>query len=136
MTEELAWLEQFVNGLRSNRTLMVLAFCWCLGFALKKWRRFPNDLIPPLVIVLGAAFNVVIDNHHTPDLALWQERVVNFVIGFILGTLAWASHRLIWKNLGRIPVVGKYLDTGNSNPTAFVKGKNAEVEDIKDDHTD
>lgn len=131
MNDALAWFDQFLNGLRGNRVLMVLVFCWVLGFYLKKSKWFTdNKLIPMFVVPIGAGFSMMIDNHHTPDLALWQERIVNYVVGFIISTGAWVSHRFIWKNLSRLPVVGQYLDTGNSDPRAFVKGQNADEEDL------
>lgn len=131
MNDPIAWLDQFSNGLRGNRKFLVLVTCWCLGFLLKKIKGFPNNLIPLFVIPLGATFSLLIDDHHTPELPLWQERLINFAIGFILSTAAWVSHRVVWKNLRKLPVIGQYLDTGNSDPKAFVKGQNAEIEELK-----
>lgn len=116
MNEGLEWLGHFIEGLRANHSLKVLVFCWCLGFLLKKWKKCPNDLIPLFVIPIGAFVSVVLDDHHSAGLTLNQERIDNSVVGFFLSTLAWISHKFMWKNLGKIPVIGQYLDTGNSSP--------------------
>ncbi len=129
MNEWLDWLGHFIDGMRRNQILKVMVFCWCLGFFLKKWRWFSaNKLIPLFVIPIGAWFSVMTDHHHTPDLTLDQERWDNFGIGLFISTAAWVSHRVVWKKLDKIPVVGKYLDTGNSDPKAFIRGQNAEVD--------
>lgn len=131
MQEQLTWVEHFIDGLRASHSLKVLVACWCIGFFLKKWRWFSdNKLIPLLVIPAGAFLSVVLDHHHTDGLTVDQEKWDNAVVGLFLSTLAWVSHKFVWKNLAKIPVIGQYLDTGNSNPEAFVKGKNAEVEPV------
>ena len=135
MKETLEYLEHFLNGIRTNNTFMILVFCWCFGFLLKKWRKFPNDLIPVFVIPIGAFISVIMDNHHTPELSLTQERIGNTIVGLVISTGAWVSHRLVWKNLSKIPVIGQYLDVEQSDPKAFVKGENANVEEINKGET-
>lgn len=117
MNDALTWVEHFIEGLRASHALKVLVTCWCLGFLLKKWRWLrDNNVIPLVVIPVGAFFSLVTDTHHTDGLTVDQEKWDGAAIGLFLSTLAWVSHKFVWKNLGKIPVIGQYLDTGNSNP--------------------
>ena len=101
VTIDLDKIFEFLNSLGGMpKCGLVFVFCLALGFALKKCPWVPNSAIPSCVILAGALL--------LPMLSDWQMSTLHSVrvfiltqalIGFIDGTLAWVTHRLVIKPL-------------------------------------
>jgi len=101
MTIDLDKIFEFLNSLGGMpKCGLVFVFCITLGFVLKRSPRVHNSSIPLIVTLAGALL--------LPMLSDWQMSTLHSVrvfiltqslIGFIDGTLAWVTHRLVIKPL-------------------------------------
>jgi hypothetical protein len=90
--------------------ILVGISCIVVGYALRFFKRFPNDAIPLVCILWGMVFNPLLapDRALGTSLRLWAAR--NAIIGLIVGALAWALHRYVIKKFeDRLPIVGEML---------------------------
>jgi len=132
MTDPSQWLDAFnllIKSLHSAPTYAVFCSCVVVGYVFRCIKSFPNGGIPALVVSWGALANTIMSNEHGPSLTLSQERFLAGMIGMVIGLLAWLFHKKLLKKLEtKVPFLANMLDSGNSNPNAFVKGQNAAQE--------
>ncbi len=132
MNEYLDAINLVLKSFQSVPTYAVFCSCIVVGYVFRSIKTFPNSAIPAIVVCWGALANTIMSNEHGHNLTLNQEKFLAGMIGMIAGLAAWLVHKKLLKKLEtKIPFLGGLLDTGNSNPTAFVKGKNAEIEETK-----
>lgn len=63
-----------------------------IGFTLKKTKRFPNDMIPIGVLLLGTCASVAI-----------RYGFGRFIVeGLVYSGTAWMFHKFIWKNVVKV----------------------------------
>ena len=88
---------QFLNNLYGAPAgVLVILICIIAGYALKKVKSFPNDAIPIVVILIGAAiYPLIADDRNDITLRVWIVR--NLGIGLILGFAAWVIHNKVIK---------------------------------------
>ena len=79
--------------------VLVLVSCIAFGYLLKlvpaKW--FPNAGIPVAVILWGCAFNMLMADPRADALPIRVWIGKNFLIGLIIGVIAWMIHNKIIK---------------------------------------
>lgn len=97
-----SFLQEFANLLSkldgAPAAVLVLLGCITIGYILKCWKSFSNQLIPPVVILLGAIFYPVIaDSNNDIPLRVWIIR--NVFIGLIIGLASWLLHNKILSKL-------------------------------------
>lgn len=96
MLDALANLLNRVNGLPAAG--IVLLSCWVVGYALRFWKKFPNEGIPVAVILWGGAFNPLLaDLNSQMGWRIWF--VKNLLVGLVIGFLAWLVHNLVLAKL-------------------------------------
>ncbi len=67
-----------------------------LGYVLKRFKTFPNDAIPIVVILWGGVvYPLIADANNDLTLRVWLVR--NVTIGLITGFVAWIFHNKILK---------------------------------------
>lgn len=113
--------------------LMCLAVCEMI-----RRSKTHNSVIPYAASLTGAIFAMLLADPYDVQVPLRIWVGLNIGRGVLCGMLA---HYFHWKVLvntkSKVPVIGGILaSTGGSDPTAFVKGRNAEVEEIKADPKD
>lgn len=117
-----------LNGLPGY--MLVLLSCFAVGFIIKRWaKRIPNESIPTVVALWGAVFNSVIADPcaDTVPFRIWL--VKNALVGFIIGVIAFSSHRYVWKPLLRKLAKRFAIELDDdSNPAAFSKPQPKEKE--------
>ena len=76
----------------ASSTLLVVGVCIIVGYCLKLIKKFPNDAIPVVVIISGAALMMFLADGRptTMPKRIWEVR--NLCIGVIYGFIAWGIH--------------------------------------------
>lgn len=77
--------------------VLVLFLCLAAGYVWKMIRVLPNRFIPLIVMLTGAIIFVLL-NWATPTVPLIAK---HFVIGFIIGFVAWLCHNKFLKHIER-----------------------------------
>jgi ATP/ADP translocase len=97
ITDILSEFEKIQNW--GNATLTAVC-CLACGYAWRfaRWKWFPNDAIPPVVMLTGAILFAVLAGHgkDQPDLN-WHVRAV--MVGFIIGFAVVMVHNYAIKKL-------------------------------------
>lgn len=76
--------------------LLVVLSAIVLGYVLKRFKSFPNDAIPIVVILWGGVvYPLIADANNDLTLRVWLVR--NVAIGLITGFVAWIFHNQILK---------------------------------------
>lgn len=85
--------------------LLTLAVCIVVGYVLRSIKRFPNDAIPIVAILVGGVFYPLIaDDNNDWTLRVWIVR--NAGIGLVYGLVAWGGHKFILKRIeDKIPFI-------------------------------
>ena len=91
---------------------VVFISCLAVGYVLKLSKKFPNDAIPVVAILWGAAFLPLIADP-AADATPWRIWFgKNFLIGLVIGALAWAFHNKILSRFeDKIPFLGPRIAT-------------------------
>lgn len=91
-----------INGLPGY--VLVLLLCWVAGFIMKRVRQIPNESIPIAIVLLGGLMNVLLAPPRAQGeiVRLWVMR--NIIVGIIIGFIAWAAHRFLFKS-----ILGRFL---------------------------
>lgn len=80
----------------SPAVLLVVLSAIVLGYVLKRFKTFPNDAIPIVVILWGGViYPLIADANNDLTLRVWLVR--NVAIGLITGFVAWVFHNQILK---------------------------------------
>ena len=91
--------------------VLVIFLAIALGYLLKGIRVFDNRFIPLAVVIASTIFFMLLSPTRdvvTP-LRIWLTR--NFIIGFILGFVAWALHKLVLQHIeDKIPGLNQWID--------------------------
>lgn len=99
MTDQIeTYLEQLnsiLNKLAGSHYALVLVSCIVIGYILKGWKTFPNEAIPVVVVLWGGAFLTLIADPAADSLGLWTWRIKNFLLGIVVGFIAWLIHNQI-----------------------------------------
>lgn len=93
--------------------LLVVFFCIAIGYLLKGIETFPNRRIPLAVVICSTILFMALSPTREADvpLRIWLTR--NFAVGFILGFVAWALHKLILQHIeDKVPGLKQWLDHG------------------------
>lgn len=91
---------------------LTVAVCVVAGYALRLIKKFPNDGIPLVVILLGGVlYPLIADANNTWTLRVWIVR--NAGIGLVFGMAAWLLHNQILKR-----IEDRYFPGTSSPPTA------------------
>lgn len=96
-------IEQILNFLHSLYGMpgyaLVLISCWIFGYMIKKSAYISNNAIPLVVVLWGTCWNMILADVMVDggSVRLWIGR--NALIGFIIGGVAWLTHKWIWKPL-------------------------------------
>lgn len=93
--ETLLKLNDQLAGAPSGVLLVIFAIA--LGYLLKTIAAFPNKYIPLVVVVFCTVGFLIIAPARPADMALRIYLGRNFLIGFIIGFLAWTFHAQILK---------------------------------------
>jgi hypothetical protein len=92
------WLDALVDPLQklygAPAFVLVVVACIAAGYAMRCWRRFPNEAIPACVILLGGVLMPMIaDANNDLTLRVWLVR--NAVFGIGVGFISWLLHRFV-----------------------------------------
>src|SRR5512138_1274530 len=88
--------------------LLIALLCLSAGYALRFWKKFPNDAIPVVVMLLGATYALIADANNDTPLRVWMVR--NVVVGLIIGFLTWVAHKTVLKKIElKVPILGPML---------------------------
>jgi len=108
-----------IQGLSS---IALVAFsCLVIGYILRFVKRFPNDAIPVVVVLWGAAAMMFVADGRPGTMKphVWEAR--NVLIGLIVGAVCWAIHFIALRRLE------SWIGTkfpGASDTTLFAKDSN------------
>lgn len=90
---------------------IVAGYCWKLA----KFKCFPNDAIPAIVVLTGALAMLLVGADEPAGVSgrVWHTR--QFIVGCVIGFTAWLSHALILSRVedwisNLVPGVGKALN--------------------------
>lgn len=98
--------------------VLVFLSCIAVGYAMRLWKKFPNEAIPIVAILWGAAFLPLVADPANDSLPWRIWFVKNFLIGLIIGVIAWVFHnKILSKVEGKIPFLGSMLTDPPANPT-------------------
>lgn len=104
---------------------LVFALCIIAGYGWKclKLSWFPNEAIPPMVFVNGALAQLILGGPPPEGVPWYVWHTRQFIVGLIIGFVAWLSHNLVIKRLedwiaGQSPTVAKLLGKTNGTPPA------------------
>lgn len=99
MTDQIeTYLEQFnnlLNKLAGSHYALVLVTCIVVGYVLKGWKKFPNEAIPVVVVLWGGAFLTMMADPGADNLGVWTWRIKSFLLGIVVGFVAWLLHNQI-----------------------------------------
>jgi hypothetical protein len=101
--------------------VLVIFLSIALGYLLKGIRVFENRFIPLAVVIASTVLFMLLSPTRAVDtpLRIWLTR--NFIIGFILGFVAWALHKLVLQHIeDNIPGLNQWIaqdDKGGPPPT-------------------
>jgi len=74
---------------------LVFALVIIVGYCLRFWKKFPNEAIPTVVILVGAVGMILISDGKPDDIPSRVWNTKNFIIGLIIGFIAWMAHNLV-----------------------------------------
>lgn len=103
---------------------LVFAVCIVAGYVWKfaKWSWFPNNAIPPVVILIGGTAMLLLAGEEPANISgrIWHTR--QFIVGVVIGFLAWVSHALVISRIedwmgAQVPAIGKLLSKPSQNGT-------------------
>lgn len=90
--------------------VLVVLLSICLGYLLRGIRVFENRFIPLVVVIASTILFMLLSPTReagTP-LRIWLTR--NFIIGFILGFVAWGLHKLILQHIeDKVPGLKEWI---------------------------
>ena len=90
--------------------LLVLLSCLVVGYFLRIWKAFPNSAIPVVVVLWGPVFNMLIADPLADKLTIRIWLVKNFLVGVVIGGLAWLVHnKLLSRIEDKIPFLKGWL---------------------------
>ena len=121
------WINELVEALNALYGLpgiaLVALFCLLVGYALKLCKRFPNEGIPLVLVILGGALLPLISDFRGSPLPLRIWLVRNVLVGMLIGLCTWLAHKLIIKRIeAKIPWVAEFLgDTEQAPPKPDTK---------------
>ena len=74
---------------------LVFGLVIVVGYCFRFWKSFPNEAIPAIVILTGAIGMMLLAEEHPKDIParIWHTK--NFIVGIIIGFLAWMAHNLV-----------------------------------------
>lgn len=78
---------------------LVFALVIIVGYCLRFWKSFPNEAIPTVVILVGAVGMIMLSDAKPSDVAYRVWNTKNFVVGLIIGFIAWMMHNLVISKL-------------------------------------
>ena len=99
--------------------VLVIFLSIALGYLLKGISVFQNRFIPLAVVIASTTLFMLLapERDAATPLRIWLTR--NFIIGFILGFVAWATHKLIFQHVeDKVPGLKQWIsqDDKESNP--------------------
>lgn len=74
---------------------LVFAVVIIIGYCLRFWKKFPNELIPLIVIASGAFAMVMLSDSKPLDVPYRVWNTKNAIVGLIVGFIAWMAHNLV-----------------------------------------
>jgi hypothetical protein len=74
-------------------------FVIAVGYVLRRIKSFPNEAIPTICLLLGSILTLLLAPPAPAAYKAFQWRLVNFIIGGVIGLLAWLFHNQILKRL-------------------------------------
>lgn len=87
------------------------------GWVLKGIKRFPNDAIPIVVVLVATVLNMVLADPRADTLPLRLWAAKNFTIGLLIGVAAWKLHqKWLAKIEDRIPFLKGWLADEPAKP--------------------
>lgn len=100
---------------------LTFAFCIGIGYILRFIPKFPNDGIPMVVVLFGVVLYMLLVDPHPQGMMMRQWAARNAAVGFLIGVIAWGSHKLILSHLedfviGKFPSLGKLFGKPNDTP--------------------
>jgi hypothetical protein len=124
LTEQVAgqadqWLQK-LDGIQGwSAATLIFAACLVIGYGLRLWKKFPNELIPHAVILSGAVLMTLLASARPTSMPQHVWVVRNFIVGLIIGAFAWVAH---WTVISRIEqFIGKKLFPDSQDTTFFKK---------------
>lgn len=99
--------------------ILTIVICIVAGWGLKMVKRFPNEAIPLVVLLVGAVWFMLMAPSKAADMPtrIWLAR--NFAIGVGLAFIAWAVHKLVLSRIeDGLPLIGRLLSRGAGDPPA------------------
>ena len=91
--QAIKWSESLMGA---PAALLVVLVCIAAGYVLKMIQVFPNRFIPLCVMLIGAAFLMMMTWVAKSEIPVLTR---NFCVGFVLGFIAWMLHRLVLKRI-------------------------------------
>lgn len=79
--------------------VLLYFMCFGVGFVIKRTKWFSNSIIPIAIMVFAIGIFMAGSPPRDPKVALriWLTR--NFLLGGIIGFMAWMTHQYGWKKL-------------------------------------
>ena len=108
------WINQVVDLLNKLYGLpgiaLVALMCLLGGYALRLCKCFPNNGIPLVVVIFGAAILPLISDFRSSPLPLRVWLVRNILVGALIGLCTWLFHNSVIKKLeNKIPWIRDLL---------------------------
>ena len=79
--------------------VLVGVACIAFGYFLRTIKKFPNALIPAVVMIAGGVVSIFLQPEGPKELSSRAWDVKNFTAGFGVGFLAWIFHKSILKKI-------------------------------------
>lgn len=101
------WVDQLYH---LPNALLVGLSCVVVGYILRRWKSFPNEAIPVVVVLWGAFFTSFMAPVRPSAANVSAWRVKNALVGFIVGFAAWGLHYYVLSKLeDKFPWLKKLL---------------------------
>lgn len=113
-TQVQTWLDWMANVLNkidgTPSSLLAMFFLVAIGWGLKAWKKFPNDIIPLAVATCGIGLRFCFAPENLKGVPTLEWRARNVIIGVAWGLLAWGLHHWVLYRLESIPWLKKFLE--------------------------
>ena len=95
--------------------------CIVVGYLLKRWKTFPNEAIPTVIVLWGAFFCVMLAAPTPQGVTLGAWRVKNALVGVVVGFAAWGLHYYLLSRLeDKFPWLKSLLSGADGAPSTNI----------------
>lgn len=96
----ISWGQRIVDAISGwPGWLLVAAAALAIGYALRNWKTFPNQLIPGFIMFFTSAVYPVLQGGEPGEPGWIKWTMKNALIGLLIGFIAWRVHNQGLKRL-------------------------------------